>query len=440
MHTHHITDISSVFPSKAIEREGKASSMEKSESATTDFKDKMQRIEKQTLQETKTSTQEPEPSGERAAQVNSTSSHVAVNKEAGEEMQAMVDPLKDALSDGDYALVVGGIVVSERVETLGISTLADVNFSTLVAEPPLLAELTPTEELIAAVLGGGASLVETTPVVAPVVDSVTISQGLTAAEAITLSQVVQGDILAKKPSSFLAEQPATALTTLGPITSSAIQHPSPINPMVLEFAPIASMSDMSMSSSALAQWAGKASAESTTPLILAAGAPLVESDASSLSAANPLLKTWAAEAQVTPQLALGTSFQQAKWGEAVTERVMWMSAKGIKTATIQLDPPELGSLHIKVSINQDQAQVSFTVQNASVREALDQNALRLREMFAEDGLNLADVDVSDQSQSEKEQRHEQDVFRSHTLTSEEEMLETPTQSSNISSSLIDSYA
>jgi flagellar hook-length control protein FliK len=55
---------------------------------------------------------------------------------------------------------------------------------------------------------------------------------------------------------------------------------------------------------------------------------------------------------------------------------MWMSAKGIKTATIQLDPPELGSLHVKVSINQDQANVSFTVQNASVREALDQNALR----------------------------------------------------------------
>jgi flagellar hook-length control protein FliK len=60
-------------------------------------------------------------------------------------------------------------------------------------------------------------------------------------------------------------------------------------------------------------------------------------------------------------------------------------------------------------------------------------------MFAEDGLNLADVDVSDQSQYEQEQRQEHGVLRGNSLAGEEDVTETPIQSSNVSSSLIDSY-
>lgn len=150
----------------------------------------------------------------------------------------------------------------------------------------------------------------------------------------------------------------------------------------------------------------------------------------------------AAETLVPGQLSLNTSFQAAgQWGQAVTEKVMWMSSKGIKEAVIQLDPPELGSLQIKVSVHQDQAHVSFTVQHASVREALDQQSMRLREMFAEDGLHLADVDVSDQSQS----KEERDSEREHSLgqaTANDEVDNvsvTPLQSQNRPYSLVDAY-
>ncbi|MFT7388294.1 MAG: flagellar hook-length control protein FliK [Candidatus Endobugula sp.] len=141
-------------------------------------------------------------------------------------------------------------------------------------------------------------------------------------------------------------------------------------------------------------------------------------------------------------LSLNTSFQSAgQWGQAVTDKVMWMSSKGIKEATIQLDPPELGALQVKVSVNQDQAQVSFTVQHASVREALDQQSMRLREMFAEEGLNLADVDVSDQSQQE-DTPSEQDSHRSPQESSMVDGVEvhtTPLYSSSQSYSLVDAY-
>jgi flagellar hook-length control protein FliK len=99
-----------------------------------------------------------------------------------------------------------------------------------------------------------------------------------------------------------------------------------------------------------------------------------------------------------PQLAVGMPFQQAQWGEAVAERVMWMSSQGLQEAEIHLNPTDLGPMQVKVSVVADQAHVSFVVSNASVREALDQSAIRLREMFNNEGLNLVDVDVSDQSQ------------------------------------------
>jgi len=166
---------------------------------------------------------------------------------------------------------------------------------------------------------------------------------------------------------------------------------------------------------------------------------------------SPLITPLTAKpsAELLPgQLSLNTSFQSAgQWSEAVTEKVMWMSSKGIKEATIQLDPPELGSLQVKVGVNQDQAQVSFTVQHASVREALDQQSMRLREMFAEDGLNLTDVDVSDQSSQDEpgegagEESGEArgNRFSQDGSAEQDDMLVTPLSSEARSYSLIDAY-
>ncbi|GLS27696.1 flagellar hook-length control protein FliK [Marinibactrum halimedae] len=92
-----------------------------------------------------------------------------------------------------------------------------------------------------------------------------------------------------------------------------------------------------------------------------------------------------------------TPVAQRGWGDAVGEKVLWMASQNISEAELQLDPPELGPLQVKVVVSQDQAQVVFNSQFGTVRDALDQSAARLREMFAQEGLNLVDVDVSDQS-------------------------------------------
>jgi flagellar hook-length control protein FliK len=84
------------------------------------------------------------------------------------------------------------------------------------------------------------------------------------------------------------------------------------------------------------------------------------------------------------------------WSDNVMQKVMWMSSQQINKAEIALDPPELGPLQVRISTQSDQTTISFTSHHGSVRDALDQGLPRLREMMAEQGIDLADVDVSDQ--------------------------------------------
>jgi flagellar hook-length control protein FliK len=91
------------------------------------------------------------------------------------------------------------------------------------------------------------------------------------------------------------------------------------------------------------------------------------------------------------------SMRQPGMSEAVVERVMWLSSQNLKSAEIQLDPAELGRLEIRISLNQEQTQISFASPHASVREALEGQMYRLREMFSQQGLDQFDVNVSDQS-------------------------------------------
>ena len=90
--------------------------------------------------------------------------------------------------------------------------------------------------------------------------------------------------------------------------------------------------------------------------------------------------------------------QQAQWGQKLGERSLMMVQHGPRVAFIQLDPPELGALQLRVQIQAgDQVSVSITAPNAAVKDVLEQHMPRLREMFAEQGLNLSQSDVRDQS-------------------------------------------
>lgn len=106
--------------------------------------------------------------------------------------------------------------------------------------------------------------------------------------------------------------------------------------------------------------------------------------------------------------AMGVPFGQPSWGEAMVERVMWMSSQNLRSVEIQLDPAELGPLEIHIQHRGQELQVQFVSQNPSVREALEAQMYRLRDMFGQQGLEQAQVSVADRSPGEQPQSRQGD--------------------------------
>ncbi|MGE8338597.1 flagellar hook-length control protein FliK [Pseudomonas laurylsulfatiphila] len=97
------------------------------------------------------------------------------------------------------------------------------------------------------------------------------------------------------------------------------------------------------------------------------------------------------------------AMHQSGWTEEVVNRVMYLSSANLKAADIQLQPAELGRLDIRVNMVPDQqTQVTFMSAHPGVREALDSQVHRLRDMFAQQGMGQVDVNVSDQSRGSQQ--------------------------------------
>ena len=83
------------------------------------------------------------------------------------------------------------------------------------------------------------------------------------------------------------------------------------------------------------------------------------------------------------------------WGDELAQRTLWLVGQRGSVAELRLDPPELGSLEIRIRQKKDATSISFVVQSSSAREAVESTLPRLRELFAEAGLSLQSMDVSE---------------------------------------------
>lgn len=84
------------------------------------------------------------------------------------------------------------------------------------------------------------------------------------------------------------------------------------------------------------------------------------------------------------------------WDKAVGERLIWMARGDKQLAELKLNPPNLGPMEVKLTINNDQASVSFVSSHVLVRDALEQAIPRLREMLEQQDIDLVDVSVGEQ--------------------------------------------
>jgi len=144
---------------------------------------------------------------------------------------------------------------------------------------------------------------------------------------------------------------------------------------------------------------------------------LVGVDSASLKSALPqaaplvstaIVQTTSLEPQsglkATPSvLSMTSSVGDPAWDGEFVGRINMVVKGGLQEARIQLSPPELGRLEIKISTEGDTTKVMFAVDNVAAREAIEQAMPRLRELLEQGGLQLSHAEVADHSQSHQGQ-------------------------------------
>lgn len=115
------------------------------------------------------------------------------------------------------------------------------------------------------------------------------------------------------------------------------------------------------------------------------------------SAAQPRLDVEAAQPRLAP--AVGS----AAWSQALGDRVVWMASNAQQTATLTLNPPNLGPLQVVLNISNDQAVANFFAAQPEVRQALESAFPRLKEMLGESGIQLEQATVSADTSPQQQQ-------------------------------------
>jgi len=82
------------------------------------------------------------------------------------------------------------------------------------------------------------------------------------------------------------------------------------------------------------------------------------------------------------------------WENQVGQKVVYMVGSEEQTASLTLNPPDLGPLQVVLSVTNDQASVSFSANQEEVRQALENALPRLREMMSESGIALGNATVN----------------------------------------------
>jgi len=133
------------------------------------------------------------------------------------------------------------------------------------------------------------------------------------------------------------------------------------------------------------------------------------------------------------------------WDQAISQKVVWMVGAGQQSASLTLNPPDLGPLKVVISVHNDQADTTFISDNDEVRKALESGMSNLRDKMSESGIQLgqANVSTSQQSQQEFQQAAQGRVFDSAKNQTQTKTVENDSHakvSVRVSDGLVDTFA
>lgn len=123
----------------------------------------------------------------------------------------------------------------------------------------------------------------------------------------------------------------------------------------------------------------------------------------SLASLNAMTQTGdKLNAKMPPGLTDPINIARPEFGTNMRERLVVMMNKGVQSADIRLDPAELGQMQVKMTVENDVTTVNFVVQNSQAKEILEQAMPKLKEMLAEQGIDLGEGSVQQEDKEDKQ--------------------------------------
>lgn len=95
------------------------------------------------------------------------------------------------------------------------------------------------------------------------------------------------------------------------------------------------------------------------------------------------------------------------WEQQLGQKVVWMVAGGDQSASLTLNPPDLGPMQVVLNVSNDSASATFTAHQPETRQAIENALPKLREMMSEAGIQLGNATVSAGTQDQQQAFAEQ---------------------------------
>jgi flagellar hook-length control protein FliK len=118
-------------------------------------------------------------------------------------------------------------------------------------------------------------------------------------------------------------------------------------------------------------------------------------------------------ASVMPnQLANPLSLRHPQWAQDMGNRMQMMVSQRMREVEIKLDPAELGPVRIHLKMDEEnKAHVTLSAQHGLTRDMLENALPRLRDMLAQQGIDIgsANVDSGSQHQASNQDRQQLDI-------------------------------
>lgn len=147
-----------------------------------------------------------------------------------------------------------------------------------------------------------------------------------------------------------------------------------------------------------AKLAAVAQASAETPLPAAKNTSEdVAPPPSSLSASHAMNHPNHAVANRDAPLAVNTPFHDQNWSTDFGQKIVWLASNDKQSAQITLNPPQMGPIEVSITVDKGNATASFVSPSSDVREAIETALPRLREMFANAGIQLGQTNVGAES-------------------------------------------